>query len=67
MNWFKSKVSTQVWNESMIRLYEKQMAARAALGAQYLCHPTREVRKLPKKGEVTAEFGPVPTLRLVKS
>lgn len=48
MKWLKRKVSQQVWSETQIALYEKQMAAREALGTKYLCHPVNDAGRIPR-------------------
>jgi hypothetical protein len=33
----------QLFTEQQIRLYERQMAAREAMGEKYICHPANDV------------------------
>lgn len=73
--WRKKQDRKKVWNDTMIDLYERQIAAREAMGVRWKCHPANSVpRKLFYKGvEVILDgsSGTVPTvfppkLRLVK-
>jgi len=42
---FKKKLQRKVWSELQISLYERQIAAREALGDQYICHPSNDSRR----------------------
>ncbi len=73
---FKKRVDKRtVWNDTMIDLYERQIAARQAMGLKWKCHPANAVqRKLFFNGvEVLFDGAPpeIPTvyppkLRIVK-
>lgn len=74
MSWFRKKVRPATWTEQQICLYEKQMAARAALGTKWCCHWTRQVgRTTPSKAQpyigydhTAAPAKETPKLRIVK-
>jgi hypothetical protein len=67
--WFKRKKERKIiWTEKQIDLYERQMAARDALGTKYICHPTNNQRPMKKRSprELEITYYPAPCLRLVK-
>lgn len=71
--WLKKKIRAQMWTDTQIELYERQMAAREALGTKYKCHPSRDAKRLPtapcvRKWHSGVEFQyyPPPKLHLVK-
>jgi len=70
MRWLKKKVREQIWTDTQIDLYERQMAARAALGTKYICHAMNDLPRKDTPLEVTPTQWtehPVPRkLRLVK-
>lgn len=43
---WKKKPKREIWTEQMIALYERQIAAREALGTRYICHPSRDLRRV---------------------
>lgn len=43
-NWIQESHKPEIWTERMICLYERQIAAREALGEKYCCHPSNDVR-----------------------
>lgn len=43
---FAKRPKPDIWTERMICLYERQVAAREALGEAYCCHPSRDVHKI---------------------
>lgn len=49
MRWFKKKVRPATWTEQQMCLYEKQVAAREALGRSWSCHAMNGVERLPSK------------------
>ncbi len=67
--WRKKQDRKKVWTDTQIDLYERQMAARAALGTRYLCHP---INSSPRKDvvrgqEISFDHYPPPKLTLVRS
>lgn len=45
MRFLKKKISRTIWTETAIRLYERQMEARARLGLKWCCHPANPVQR----------------------
>lgn len=43
--WPFKKPKRKIWEENMILLYERQIAAREALGEKYAHHPANHVRR----------------------
>lgn len=43
---FKRKEKRESWTDTAINLYERQIAAREALGDKYLCHPKNDIPKM---------------------
>jgi hypothetical protein len=64
------KVGKTLYTETMIALYEKQMAARDAMGVFWIGHPLNAVaRRTDRAGEISYEIGipsGPPMLRIVK-
>lgn len=64
------------YTELQIRLYERQMEAREAMGARYICHRSRDIQRRDRLDELMKEafkiagrdlwFQEQPKLRLVK-
>lgn len=53
---FKRKEKREIWTETAISLYERQVAAREALGDRYLCHPKNDSPKLHRIKFMGVEF-----------
>jgi len=60
---FKKKLNQIIWTDRQIELYERQVAAREALGQRYICHPVNDVRA---KNTFDVVWCPPPKLRRVK-
>lgn len=45
----------KIYDERMIRLYERQMEAREAMGTRYKCHPSNDVKS--RRIQVIKEVG----------
>lgn len=67
---FRKKRQQVIWTERQIELYERQMAAREALGEKYICHRVNDVERLQSIKFQGVDFifdGPkLPKLRRVK-
>lgn len=68
---FRKKAQKKVlWTDTQIDLYERQIAAREAMGPRYSCHPLNAqgplMRVKLREGEEFVFNGPRRGLRLVK-
>ncbi len=64
MFWLKKKAQRLMWTDIQIDLYERQMAAREALGLKWKCHPANAVQRKLDPREIPVVYPP--KLRLVK-
>lgn len=58
MKFWNRKVKQIIWTETAISLYERQIAAREAMGDKWIGHPSNDVKKL-------VPVYAIPTLRIV--
>lgn len=48
MNLLGRQPKRDLYEELHIQLFERQEAAREALGAKYICHPSRDVQRIKR-------------------